>query len=161
MKAEINTNRKPIYLTYQELEPKDMNQFTPRTGYYKVIRKCKVLIPKYTLDGLWVHWKLNIEDEFDSGFETRIQLASFERNAYPGSAELLKSDLTNRTIHIKGAAKDSMGKFIVDWEILPETTLEKLNGELKNCIMDQVLSSDFLQDTDSDYYDDLYCKSKM
>lgn len=156
MKPEIYRNNKPTYQSYLELEPKGMNQYAPRVGYYKVIRKCRVLIPQHTLKGVFAYWKLNQEDEFDSSFETRIQLASFERNPYPGSAELLKTDLTNRIIHVKGAIKENngTGKFIVDWEILPNNDqragiLGKLNGLLNNPnVLDEVLSTDSLQGMD-------------
>jgi len=146
MKPEVYRSNKPTSQTYLELEPKGMNQYAPRTGYYKVIRRCRVLIPQHTLKGVFAYWKLNLEDEFDSSFETKIQLASFERNPYPSSAELLNEDLTNRVIHVKGASKDSTGKFIVDWEILPSKKaivgdLNKLlqSGELD--LIDSMLES--------------------
>lgn len=159
MKAEIHSNGKSTELHYLELEPIGMNQFAPRSGYYKVIRKCKVLIPNYALDGVCVHWKLNLVDEFDIDFETKIQLASFERNPYPSSSDLLKTDLTNRIIHVKGALKDSTGKFIVNWEILSNRNqilnLDQLNGMVNNSrAMDEFLSNDSLNDADLECYDD-------
>lgn len=134
MRPEISTNCKSIDLSYIELEPCGMNKYAPRIGYYKVIRKCKVLIPKYTLEGVAVHWKLNVDDEFDTSFETRIQLESFKRNPYLCSSQLLEEDLTDRIIHVKSAMKDNdgTGNFIVEWELLPikSISVDELNNLL-------------------------------
>ncbi|MBB5437946.1 hypothetical protein HDC92_001620 [Pedobacter sp. AK017] len=156
MKAEIHLSRKSTYQTYLELEPKGTNQFAPRIGYYKVLRRCKVLIPKHTLEGVVVHWKLNADDEFDTSFETRIQLESFKRNPYPGSSKLQEEDLTDRVIHVKSAAKnnDSTGSFIVEWELLPikSISLDALNNLLASG--DEALGNSLFEGLDAVDADD-------
>lgn len=160
MKPEITFKRKSIDQIYTEHEPKGMNQYAPRVGYYKVIRKCKVVIGSHILDGVLVNWKLNIDDEFDTSFETRIQLETFKLNPYVGSSRLLQEDLTGITIHIKLAAReyDGTGRFIVDWEVLPtkKTTIDDLNnllslGEFR--IVDSALQSTEDLDLDADVID--------
>lgn len=120
MKPEIYRSNKTTSQTYLELEPKGMNQYAPRIGYYKVIRKCRVVISGHLIKGVVAYWKLNIDDEFDTSFEIKIQLESFNRNPYPGSSLLLSEDLTNKTIHVRSAEikNDGTRQFIVDWEIL-------------------------------------------
>lgn len=156
MKAEIHSSRKSTYQTYLELEPKGTNQFAPRIGYYKVLRRCKVLIPKHTLEGVVVHWKLNLKDEFDIRFETRIQLESFKRNPYPGSSKLLEEDLTDRVIHVKSAMKhnDGPSNFMVEWELLPikSISIDALNNLLASG--DDAIANSLLEGLDAVDADD-------
>ncbi|ATP58941.1 hypothetical protein CPT03_21950 [Pedobacter ginsengisoli] len=160
MRPEIYRNNKSTEQAYLELEPRGMNQYAPRAGYYKVIRKCRVPISGRLIKGVVVYWKLNIDDEFDTDFETKIQLESFNRNQSPSSSQLPSEDLTNRIIHVRSAQirNDGIRKFIVDWEIQPimRATIDGLNNLLQSGehnIIDSVLASTEGLDLDGDEID--------
>ena len=106
---------------YKSLEPLNMNENAPRSGFFQINSTYTGFIGKHAVRMANAFWKQSLSDNFNEDFQVTIQLKSFELNPYPGSNELLKGDLRNKVIQVVSAEKINTGKtnkFVVDWRLL-------------------------------------------
>lgn len=162
LRGQRTASIRKLSIAYEDLQPEKINEFAPRKGCYLVQNVYSGEVDSYDLPLAQALWKQNLDDEFDKDFIVEIQLHSFERNPFTGSKELLNEGLINRVIHVKDAGRlhsdTKIGKFVVDWEVLPlleKVSVEKLRGLLSNMdVLDQALSCDFIGDQDVEPLDD-------